>query len=118
MAYGKDVKFIRKGGRIIPIKGKGSAPKGVSKRYGAKRQKPKVKKLSGGKRAAITTFGTAVGALAGGGVSKGKLKLSVLGGLAGGILARGLSGITYTKRGKGESKKQLAKRLAKHNSGF
>lgn len=46
-----DVKFIRVRGRIVPLKGKGSAPKGISKRYGAKTQKPKAKTI-GEKRGA------------------------------------------------------------------
>ena len=57
------VKFIRVNGRVVPIKGEGSAPKGsgVSKRYGAKPEKAKPSKSIGVAKGAYAgaTFGAA-----------------------------------------------------------
>ncbi len=107
-----EVKFIRRNGRIIPIRGKGSAPKGVSKRYGAKREKPKVHGLTNMQRNAVTATGAAVGALK----SRGRGLITLGGGIIiGGAIANLVSATTFSKRGKGESKKQLARRVANKN---
>ena len=55
------MKFIRVNGRVVPIKGEGSAPKGsgISKRYGAKQERAKpAKQIGVGKGAA---FGAVAG---------------------------------------------------------
>lgn len=130
-----DVKFIRVGGRVIPIKGKGSAPSGISKRYGAKREKPKPKQVGVAKGAAV---GAAAGAAFRFAQQSGHV-LRKMGTSAGNSAAfkwsvkqslRNKSGILKTaafasaigaalgsvkvwKKGKGENDKQLLKRMQK-----
>lgn len=106
------MKFIRKNGRIIPISGDGSAPKGsgVSKRYGIKKDEPKINKLNGIQKASITSVGAAAGAL----LSRGKGLANLAFGTSIGVLVgHGIGSISFTKKGKGESSKQLANRIRK-----
>jgi phage tail tape-measure protein len=100
------VRFVRVNGRVVPLKGKGSAPQGTSKRYGAKREITKTKQIGVGK-------GAAAGALAGIAATwknpnpKMALKATLLGALGGAALGS----IKVMKKGKGESNKQVAKRI-------
>lgn len=105
-----DTKFVRIHGRIVPIHGKGSAPSGVSKRYGGQKKKPAIKKLSGIQRAAVASVGAAAGALLSRGKGIGKL---AFGTAIGAIVGTGISGIKLTKRAKGESTRQLSNRVSK-----
>lgn len=102
-----DVRFIRVNGRVVPVKGKGSAPKGVSKRYGAKREKPKVKSIGVAKGAAVGTLASSIFA------RPKHIKSYIAAVAAGGIAGAAIGSLKFTKRGKGESKTQLAKRVAK-----
>lgn len=115
------VRFIRRNGRVIPIRGKGSAPKGsgISKRFGPKDQKkPPVKKVFGKHGGAV---GTALGAAAGAkfGLRKGgTLVEGLLGGTLGALAGGGIGGLKKTKRAKGETSRQTAKRVAMGNRAF
>jgi len=101
------VKFVRIHGRIVPIKGKGSAPKGVSKRYGAKRQVTKSSSLGAGVGLAI---GSAAGTVFGRRSSLAGMAFNAaIGGLSGAFLGK----IKVGKKGKGESDKQAADRMYK-----
>ena len=130
-----DVKFIRVRGRVIPVKGKGSAPKGVSKRYGAKREKPKAKSLGiaeGAKLGASLGFlvtGTKdlmtmaykgnqqlkaakAGLSTVGGVRVPSFKKSVKGTIIGAIAGAAIGSLKFSRKGKGESNAQASKRIA------
>jgi hypothetical protein len=121
------MKFIRKNGHIIPIKDNGE-----SKRYGAKRELPKEKRLykEGAIAGAIAAGAMTIGierkvSSAGSKLSKiqqlkslkptlsfgklGSLKALAFGAAIGGVLG---ATAKYYKRGKGESMKQLAKRAS------
>jgi hypothetical protein len=127
----REVRFIRVNGRVVPIKAKGSAPKGVSKRYGAKREKPPIKSIGVGRGAVA---GAVAGTFAKSGsdlvsnlrytkgevgsslknafrasnFSSGSLKNAAIGAFIGATIGS----IKYTKRGKGESNKQVAMRVS------
>lgn len=119
------VRFVRINGRVIPLRGKGSAPKGVSKRYGAKREIPKGRSLGMGAGSAI---GSAIGFASS--LSLNKVTSSLTGkstrsiGLAygkrasakhailGASIGAFIGSMRFIKRGKGESNKQLALRAS------
>lgn len=112
-----NVRFVRIKGRVVPIRGKGSAPKGsgISKRYGAKREKPPVKKVFGKHGAAIGTIAGGVAGAAFGLRKKGTLIDGLLGGAIGAFAGGGVGGVTKTKKAKGESSSQIAKRVSMGN---
>mgnify|MGYP000918136117 CR=1 FL=1 len=107
-----DVKFIRVHGRVVPIKGKGSAPKGVSKRYGVKTQKPKSVSLGEKK-------GAAIGAAIGAGVALKRFKsktatgVSLLAPFIGAVIGTGIGATKFYKHAKGHSDKQMAEYAAR-----
>jgi hypothetical protein len=106
-----DVKFVRIHGKVVPLKGKGSAPGGVSKRYGAKREKPRVKKV-GAAEGALRVAGTMAGINLVSRAFTGRPVFS-LGNLAAGAIAGAAVGsISTTRRGKGESYAQAARRAS------
>lgn len=106
------VKFIRVHGRVVPIKGKGSAPKGVSKRYGAKTQNPKSKSIGEKK-------GAAIGAVAGAAValkhfkSKTATAASLFAPFVGAVIGAGIGGIKHYSHAKGYSNSQMAEYAAR-----
>lgn len=137
------VRFARIHGRIVPLKGKGSAPNGVSKRYGAKRDLPKPTSpgiANGALFGATTALQVNLGLDALEGVNRG-LRAHKMGMTAKGAVKHGLKTIlkaplfnfkllalgtgvgavlgaaTYARRGKGESNSQLASRMAKKRNG-
>jgi hypothetical protein len=102
------VKFVRIHGRVVPLKGKGSAPAGVSKRYGAKRENPKVKSLGAGK-------GAVIGVLSGLAATwkQRSIKSAAIGVGLFALAGAGLgASIKSTKKGKGESDEQASRRVA------
>lgn len=103
------MKFIRVNGRVIPVKGEGSAPKGsgVSKRYGAKKERAKSAKQIG------IAKGASFGAVAGAALKKfgtGSIKAAAIGAAAGAVIGS----VKFYKKKRGESDKQLAKRAGKY----
>jgi len=103
------MKFIRVNGRVVPIKGEGSAPKGsgVSKRYGAKKERAKPAKQIG------IAKGAAFGAAAGAALKKfgsGSVKGAAIGAAIGAVVGS----VKLYKKKRGESAKQLAKRAGKY----
>jgi hypothetical protein len=99
------MKFIRVHGRVVPLRGSGSAPTGISKRYGARREEPK--QVGGGIK------GIAKGALIGIGMNTAinaafKKPLGTHAGIMAGLgMASG--SISVFKHGKGMGKMQMAK---------
>lgn len=108
------VKFIRVRGKVVPIRGDGSAPKGagISKRYGAKKEKaPPVKRLPKIAQRAIQAAGIAGGALA----LRGSAASAISGALIGGVFGHSLSQIGFTKKARGETPNETSFRAAYGN---
>lgn len=105
---GKKVRFIRKGGRVIPIRGnKSQAGYKDSKRF------------DGGPLPSVKRTSMGVAALAGAATGLTLKKLggfSLAGAALGGVaVAAGFRSTKYTDRAKGESKLQTAQRVAVGN---
>jgi hypothetical protein len=98
----KNVKFIRKNGRVIPVKSK--------KSDGRKDKSTQVKSLVKPKNRKKVAIG---GAVAGGllGFKKGGAFGALIGANAGLLFGAGLSGVKHAKKKKGETKEELAKRI-------
>lgn len=109
-----EVRFIRKNGRIIPIRGKKKN----------KEKKPPVSNLIKSKsvRQAITGLGAAAGAVfAGKKIGKTLIEKGIAGSfgfLGGAFLTGGLANTKYTKKAKGETRKQLARRVSIGNKAY
>jgi len=135
------MKFIRVNGRVVPIKGDGSAPKGsgISKRYGAKPEKAKPSKSigvgTGAANGAILAAGafsatelyrigkqakSIVDARKSGIATIGKItKPASIGKLAkvaaiGAIVGAAIGSVKIYKKKRGESNAQMAKRAGKY----
>jgi len=93
-----DIKFIRKNGRIIPIRGSSGATVSSKKKY------PAIKKAGAGAAA----LGGIVGVLASRSLNFGIVGTAALTGLA----AYNFASLTTAKKAKGESDKHLAARIA------
>lgn len=125
------MKFIRVNGRVVPIKGEGSAPKGsgVSKRYGAKPERAKPAKQIGVAKGAA--FGAVAGlassiykkktvsSIVGSGIFKHTSKLALKKGYGfaaaiGAIAGAAVGSIKVYKKKRGESDMQAAKRAGKY----
>lgn len=125
------MKFIRVHGRVVPVKDKGSAPKGsgISKRYGAKKERAKPAKQIGVAKGAA--FGAAAGLassvykkksvtnVVGSGIFKHTSKLALKKGFGvaaalGALAGAAIGSIKVYKKKRGESDMQAAKRAGKY----
>jgi hypothetical protein len=125
------VKFVRINGRVVPLHGKGSAPDGASKRYGAKREITKPKQIGVQRGAQIGLIAGAfskhaadfasnmkftrgaVGPSIKNAFRKQNFNSKMLAGAAmGTVIGAAIGSMKFYRAGKGESDKQLAARIS------
>jgi len=94
MSNKSKVKFIRKNGRVIPVKGKGNGPKSKS----PKKKRSSGKSHNNQKKKIMTVIGAGMGISTGllnAGMTKGSFsKRGIAGGLIGGLLGLGVASVT------------------------